>query len=120
MSGAQGERCGARLQLLWNGGVLDVADGPLGVAGAGAAADPGAGPAELAVARTGPDQGRLVQRAVAVGVLLDDGHQGAVLEAHRAPGPVEALGGVLLGEPPVRWPGSGPDGHERKAESRRR
>lgn len=46
------------------------------------------------------DHGRLVQGAVAVGVLLDDDHHEAVVEAHRAPDPVEALGAQLLGRPP--------------------
>ncbi len=69
--------------------------------GAGAVADLGLRPAQLAVPLTGPDEGGVVQRAVAVGVLLGDDHQEAVLEADRAPDPVETLGGVVRGEPPA-------------------
>ncbi len=69
------------------------------MAGAGAVGDLGLWPAQLEVTQAGADQGGVVQGAVAVGVLLGDDHQEAVLEADRAPDPVEALGRVLRGEP---------------------
>ncbi len=75
-------------------------DGPLGVPAAGPVADLGVRPAELDVvasAALGEDLHGLVQGAVAVGVLLGDDHDEAVLETDRDPQPVEALGPVLLG-----------------------
>ncbi|MET9969693.1 glycoside hydrolase N-terminal domain-containing protein, partial [Streptomyces sp. NPDC006356] len=75
--------------------------------GARAVGDLGLGPAQLAVAVAGADHRRVAERAVSVGVLLDDHHQEPVLEAHRAPDPVEALGRPLLGEPAALLPGYG-------------
>lgn len=74
-------------------------DGAFGVAGTGAVADVRVRPAELGIADALADHGGLVQGAVPVGVLLDDDHHEAVVEAHRAPDPVEALGPQLLGRP---------------------
>ncbi len=82
--------------------------GALGVPAAGPVADLGVRPAELDVvapAVLGEDLHGFVQGAVAVGVLLGDHHDEAVLEADRDPEPVEALGAVLLGGAATFLPG---------------
>ncbi len=111
IAGADRQRRGGQdldLQFLGLAGVAEVDDGALGVTGARAVGDLGLGPAELAVAVARADDGRVVQGAVAVGVLLDDDHEEPVLETDRAPDPVEALGRVVLGEPAALLAGDRP------------
>ncbi len=114
VAGADGERGGAQdLHAEFEGfaGRLgEVDDGADGVAGAGAVADVGVGPAELDVGAAGAfgeDLDGLVEGAVPVGVLLDDDHEEPVGEADGDPEPVEALGPVLLGGPAAVLAGDG-------------
>jgi hypothetical protein len=68
----------------------------LGVPGAGAVADLRTGPAELLDAAVLPDPGGVVQRPVAVGLLLGDDDDRVVVEAQRHVQPPEPALGLLV------------------------
>lgn len=81
------------------GRARQVDDGAFGGAGAGAVGDVGLWPAELAVAVAFADLDGVVEGTEAVGVLLEEHHDEAVLEADGTPEPVEALGRVFVARP---------------------
>ena len=72
-------------------GVVQLMVAPVGYAGAGGVADVDLRPAELLDPAVLPDARAVVERAVAVGVLLDDQHDGVVVELHRHVEPPHAL-----------------------------